>query len=124
MFFTNILIVSEKNNKNRNFKNNFSYYLSGFSRSEGDGTIYVPKTERNHNNKLNYPSIQIVFHLKDLPLALLIQKTLGHGSLSRKKGKNAYIFILNSLDGLKLVVNLLNGKMRSNKIHVFHDLID
>ena len=30
-------------------------------------------------------SIQIVFHLKDLPLALLIQKVLGEGSIARKK---------------------------------------
>jgi hypothetical protein len=124
LYFTNTLIISEKKNKKSNLKDNFSYYLSGLI--EGDGTIYVPKetTERNKNNKLNYPSIQIVFHLKDLPLALLIQKTLRHGSLSRKKGKNAYILTINNLEGLKLVVNLLNGKMRSNKIHVFHDLID
>ena len=37
---------------------------------------------RSPKGKLNYPSIQIVFHLKDLPLALLIQKELGVGSLS------------------------------------------
>lgn len=53
------------------------------------GTIHVPKTERSDKGNLNYPSIQIVFHLKDLPLALLIQKEIGHGSIHRKKGVNA-----------------------------------
>ena len=73
---------------------------------------------------LNYPSIQIVFHLKDLPLALLIQKELGHGSISRKKGQNAYIYTVNNLDGLLLLVSLLNGNMKTNKIYALHRLID
>ena len=30
-------------------------------------------------------SVQIVFHLKNLPLALMIKKVLGEGSLARKK---------------------------------------
>ena len=68
---------------------NFISYLTGLI--EGDGTIIVPKTERSPKGKLNYPSIQIVFHKKDLPLALLIQKNLGFGSLISKKGVNAYI---------------------------------
>lgn len=63
--------------------NNFSYYLTGLI--EGDGTIIVPDSIRSEKGRLNYPSIQIVFYLKDLPLAMLIQKELGHGSLSRKK---------------------------------------
>lgn len=72
----------------------FAHYISGII--EGDGTIHIPKSERSHKGSLNYPSIQIVFHLKDLPLALLIQKELGHGSISRKKGLNAYIYTVNN----------------------------
>lgn len=60
----------------------FSYYLAGLI--EGDGTIIVPKTTTS-KGRLNYPSIQIVFQLKDLSLSLLIQKELKHGSLARKK---------------------------------------
>ena len=56
----------------------------------------MPKTERSPKGKLNYPSIQIVFHLKDLPLALIIQKNLGFGSLMRKKGVDAYILTINN----------------------------
>ena len=100
----------------------FSYYIAGLI--EGDGTIHVPKSERSSKEKLNYPSIQIVFHLKDLPLALLIQKELGHGSISRKKGLNAYKYTVNNIQGVLLLINLLNGKMKTNKIFALHRLID
>ncbi|TVY50279.1 putative intron-encoded endonuclease aI4, partial [Lachnellula cervina] len=92
--------------KTAKYNTHFAQYLTGLI--EGDGTIHVPKTERSIKGTLNYPSIQIVFHLKDLPLALLIQKELGHGSLSKKKGANAYIYTVNNLDGLILLVSLLN----------------
>lgn len=76
-------IHTDNNSKNLN-KYLFSSYFTGLV--EGDGTIITPKTLRSPKGKLNYPAIQIVFHLKDLPLALLVQKELGVGSLSRKKG--------------------------------------
>lgn len=100
----------------------FAYYIAGLI--EGDGTIHVPKSERSSKGRLNYPSIQIVFHLKDLPLALLIQKELGHGSISRKKGLNAYIYTVNNIEGVMLLISLLNGKMKTNKILALHSLID
>lgn len=100
----------------------FSSYLAGLI--EGDGTIVVPKTERSVKGVLNYASVQIVFHLKDLPLALIIQKVLGEGSIARKKGVNAYIFTINSYKGLILIVSILNGNMRTPKIHSLYKLID
>jgi hypothetical protein len=105
-----------------NSNTDFAHYITGLI--EGDGTIHVPKTERSVKGSLNYPSIQIVFHLKDLPLALLIQKELGYGSLSRKKGQNAYIYTVNNLDGLLLLISLLNSNMKTNKIYALHKLID
>jgi hypothetical protein len=101
---------------------NFSTYLTGFI--EGEGTILVPQTERSVKGKINYPSIQIVFHLKDLPLALMIQKELKNGSISRKKGVNAYILSINSFEGLLLVTSIINGNMRTPKIHSLNNLID
>ena len=100
----------------------FSTYLAGLI--EGDGTIVVPKTERSAKGELNYASVQIVFHLKDLPLALIIQKVLGEGSLAKKKGVNAYILTINSYKGLVLIVSLLNGNMRTPKIESLYKLID
>jgi hypothetical protein len=118
---------SLKHYTNHNYYGNnsniqFAHYIAGLI--EGDGTIYIPKSERSLKGNLNYPSIQIVFHLKDLPLALLIQKELRHGSISRKKGMNAYIYTVNNFDGLILLISLLNGKMKTNKIYALHGLID
>ena len=104
---------------NNNYK--FISYLTGLI--EGDGTIIVPKTERSSKGKLNYPSIQIVFHLKDIPLALLIQKNLG-GSLIRKKGVNAYILYINDQKEILNLVRLLNGNMKTPKINSLYKLID
>ena len=103
-------------------KSLFSYYFTGLI--EGDGTIITPKTLRSPKGKLNYPAIQIVFHLKDLPLALLVQKELGVGSLSRKKGVDAYILTINSYEGILLVISLINGNMRTPKIFSLNALID
>jgi Cytochrome C and Quinol oxidase polypeptide I/LAGLIDADG endonuclease len=108
--------------KEPEIENKFQNYLTGLI--EGDGTIIVPKTERSEKGKINYPSIQIVFHLKDLPLALLIQKNLGVGSLQRKKGVNAYILYINDQKGILNLVNLLNGNMRTPKIYSLFNLID
>ena len=112
-------IKNDKNDKN-NYK--FASYLTGLI--EGNGSIIVPKTERSAKGKLNYPSIQIVFHLKDLPLALMIQKVLKNGSLSKKKGVNAYILTINNYEGLLLVTSLINGNMRTPKIYALWNLID
>lgn len=121
LFKTVKYIHTDSNSKNIN-KSLFSYYLTGLI--EGDGTIITPKNLRSPNGKLNYPSIQIVFNLKDLPLALLIQKELGVGSLCRKKGVNAYVLTINSYEGILLTISLINGNMRTPKIYSLNALID
>ncbi len=112
------------NNISKNSKMNYKFisYFTGLL--EGDGSIIVPKFERSSKGKLNYPSIQITFHLKDLPLALLIQKNLECGSLIRKKGLNAYTLCINDQKGILNLVNLLNGNMKTPKIYSLYKLID
>jgi len=106
----------------QNYNSKLSSYIAGLI--EGDGTIIVPKSERSLKGKLNYASIQLVFDSRDLALALIIQKTLGCGSISKKKGVNAFVLTINSNEGLILLVNLINGYMRTPKIHTLHKLID
>ena len=81
---TNLVIesIEGKVNHLNDLNPKFASYLAGLI--EGDGSIVVPTSERSLIGKLNYPSIQIVFDLRDFPLALTIQKQLKHGSLSRK----------------------------------------
>jgi len=111
-----------ENNNDYLSKLPFAAYLAGLI--ESDDTIVVPKTLISPKGKLNYPAIQIVFHLKDLPLALVIQRELGFGSISRKKGVDAYILTINSYEGLILTINLINGNMRTLKIYSLYNLID
>ena len=84
--------------------------------------IIVPNTLRSSKGKLNYPSIQIVFHLKDLPLPLMIQKELV--SVLFQKGVNAYILTINNTEGILLIISLLNGNMKTPKINNLYNLID
>ena len=111
----------------RNFstiKNNgeFSHYLAGLI--EGDGTIIVPRTLKDTKGRITYTSIQIVFGLHDLALALMIQKELGHGSISKKKGSNAYIFTVNNKEGIIKLITLVNGKFKTDKINALQKLIE
>jgi hypothetical protein len=120
----NILPFTQVNNlKYKDLSNlNFSSYLTGLI--EGDGSILTPKTERSVKGKINYPSIQIVFHLKDYSLASMIQKEIKNGSLSRKKGINAYVLTINNYNGLIFLISMINGNMRTPKIYSLYNLID
>jgi hypothetical protein len=99
----------------------FAYYLAGLI--EGDGTIIVPKTDRSPKGRINYPSIQIAFDSRDLPLALIIQKELGFGSIQKTKGVNAYRLTINNYEGKIKKICLLTGKFRTVKLHDFNRLI-
>lgn len=101
---------------------NFNYYLAGLI--EGDGTIIVPLYQRDKKGRITYPSIQIAFSLMDLPLAIFIQKTLGYGSISRKKGVGAYIYTINNTEGLINTISLINGKFKTTKIEALGNLIE
>lgn len=112
----------EDNQDKRQYNPLFCSYLTGLV--EGDGTIIVPKQARSPKGKLNYPSIQIVFDERDLPLAVIIQKELGFGSISKTKGVNAYRFSINNFEGIITMVKLMNGYFRTPKIIMFNRLID
>jgi LAGLIDADG endonuclease len=60
----------------------------------------------------------------DLPLALMIQKVLGFGSISRKKGVAAYILTINNKEGLLKIISLINGKFKTDKIFALERLIE
>jgi LAGLIDADG endonuclease len=104
------------------FKPQLRPYLAGLI--EGDGTIVVPTTERSDKGKLTYPSIQIVFATKDLPLAVMLLKLIGHGSINKRKEKAAYILTINNRQGLLKMVLLLNGYMRTPKWFALSELIN
>ena len=93
-----------------------SSYLAGLI--ESDGCIYVSP------NSKAVARVTITFNSKDLPLALLIQKELKCGNIYKRKGKNAYEYVISNLEGLILITNLINGYMRTHKIDKLYKLID
>jgi hypothetical protein len=103
--------------------NQFAYYLAGLIEAQ-DNSIIVPTSERSKKGKLIYPSIKLSFDSKDIPLCVLLQKKLITGSISKKRGANAYVLSFSSKECIIFIVSLINGKMRTPKINALYGLID
>lgn len=109
---------------NQEFKNslldkNLDSYLAGLF--EGDGHIWIPNI--NATKKHN-PRFCITFNLKDKPLADKLLETLGYGFIRIKLEENACVLTISPLKGLINVISLINGNMRTPKIHQLNSLID
>jgi cytochrome c/quinol oxidase subunit I/LAGLIDADG DNA endonuclease family protein len=76
----------------------FGYYLAGLIDGNGSFSKYAA---------------HIVFHELDASLAYYIKKRIGYGSVSKVKSKNDYILTITKREGLKILLNLVNGKLRS-----------
>ena len=77
----------------------FGHYLAGLI--DGDGHFSSKQ------------QLVIVFHSSDVSLAFYIKKYLGFGSIKRVKNKNAFLLVIASKQGLERVINLINGKIRT-----------
>lgn len=62
--------------------------------------------------------------MKDLPLANRLLAIIGSGHIRHKIKDNACVFIISSVKGLRLIVNLLNGYLRTPKVHQLYLLIE
>jgi hypothetical protein len=81
----------------------FGHYLAGLI--DGDG--HFSKT----------PQLVIVFNELDAALAYYIKSRIGYGNVYKVKFKKAVILVVAKLAGITKVVNLINGKIRSqNKL--------
>src|ERR1051325_10213959 len=98
---------------------NFNSYLAGLF--EGDGHIWIPSS--NFTKKHN-PRFCITFHLKDKALADKLLDSLGYGFIRIKLKANSCVLTISPLKGLINVIHLLNGNMRTPKIHQLYSLID
>jgi hypothetical protein len=77
----------------------FGHYLAGLI--DGDGHFSSKQ------------QLVIVFHSLDVSLAYYIKKRLGFGTVKKVKDKNAFILVIASKKGLEKVINLINGKIRT-----------
>lgn len=76
----------------------FGHYLAGLIDGDGWFSKYAA---------------HIVFHGLDASLAYYIKKRLGYGSVTKVKSKNAYILTITKREGLQILLNLINGKLRT-----------
>lgn len=77
----------------------FGHYLAGLIDGEG--------------NFSSRQQLVIAFHSLDVSLAYYIKKRLGYGSVKKVKNKNAIILVVAAREGIKKVINLINGKIRT-----------
>jgi len=77
----------------------FGHYLAGLI--DGDG----------HFSRQQ--QLVIVFHSLDASLAYYLKNRLGFGSVKKVKDKNAFILVIGARKGLLKVINLINGKIRT-----------
>ena len=84
--------------------NDFGHYLAGLI--DGDG--HFSKT----------PQLVIVFNQLDASLAYFIKGQIGYGNIYKVKNKEAVILVVSKGEGIRRVIKLINGKIRSdNKLN-------
>ena len=113
------IINNKYYSKSVKFNNNLKTYLAGLY--EGDGHIWIhnPDMKKKHN-----PRFCITFSLKNESLAKKLLDIIGSGFLRYKPKDNACVLVVSPVTGLKKIVNLINGELRTPKIHQLYKLID
>lgn len=99
--------------------NNLASYLAGLF--EGDGHIWI----QNHKGKKAHnPRFCITFGLKNLALAKKLLCIIKSGFIRYKSKDNACVLVVSPVVGLKKIVNLINGQLKTPKIYQLYNLID
>lgn len=104
---------------NNNNYNKFRGYLAGLY--EGDGHIWIKKPGLS---KRQNPRFCITFSMKNEPLAKKLLELIGSGFIRYKLQDNACVLVISPVVGLKKIVYLINGELRTPKIHQLYALID
>nr|QID02895.1 hypothetical protein [Orbilia oligospora] len=99
--------------------NNLGSYLAGLY--EGDGHIWIQKQK---GQKTHNPRFCITFGLKNEALAKKLLSIIGSGFIRYKPKDNACVLVVSPVVGLKKIINLINGELRTPKIHQLYNLID
>jgi hypothetical protein len=81
--------------------NQLGHYLAGLI--DGDGHFSSKQ------------QLVIAFNCLDSSLAYYLKKEIGYGTIHKVKDKNAIILVVASIKGIERVINLVNGKLRTNK---------
>ena len=113
-------VLLGKTNYSQNHTNlSTGSYLSGLF--EGDGHIWIQNIidKKRHN-----PRFCITFGMKNEPLVKKLLDIIESGFIRYKLKNNACVLVVSSVAGLKTIVRLINGKLRTPKIDQLYKLID
>lgn len=80
----------------------FGHYLAGLIDGKGH---FNPEQQ-----------LVLIFHKLDASLAYYLKNRLGFGCVKKTKDKNALILVITAKKGLEIVINLINGKIRTENI--------
>jgi len=83
----------------------------------------MPSTTHSPSGKRYTPRFHITFALHDLPLAQYLSKLLGGVQIRIKTSEGACVLTVNSVNTLIVLVNLINGLLRTPKIEQFNSLV-
>lgn len=100
-------------------KTTFGPYLAGLY--EADGHIWI---QREKGTKTHNPRFCITFALKNEALAKKLLEIIKSGFIRYKLKDNACVLVISPVIGLKNIVNLINGELKTPKIHQLYSLID
>jgi len=104
-----------------NSKEEFGYYLAGLL--EGDGHIGLPSIGKTSLNRVLNPRITFTSHINNLEMYLYIHNQLDN--IGRfQVTENILRFIIGDIQGINLVINLIQGKLRTPKNIRFNQLIE
>ncbi len=104
-----------------NSKEEFGYYLAGLL--EGDGHIGLPSIGKTSLNRVLNPRITFTSHINNLEMYLYIHNQLDNIGRFQVTG-NILRFIIGDIQGINLVINLIQGKLRTPKNIRFNQLIE
>lgn len=111
---SNASFISHKKQKDNSFKG----YLAGLF--EGDGHIWIQDNAKKKHN----PRFCITFGNKNEPLAKKLLELIDSGFIRYKLQDNACVLTISSVSGLKKIISLINGQLRTPKVYQVYKLID
>lgn len=110
-------IIKEKES---NLREKLGPYLAGLIEAEGSIAVH----DANSKSKKYRPKILVVFNLADEPLALKLASVTNTGAVYRKVNAGCVIWHIQKSEEVILIINLINGFMRTPKIEALHRAIN
>jgi len=100
----------------------FGHYLAGLF--EGDGHLSLPFLGQTILQRILNPRIVFTSDVNNIELYVYIQSMLNGKGRFQIVNNNTIRYIIGDIEGIKLFVNIVHGKLRSSKNEALNKLID